>query len=325
MSRARVIAVEEAREIDWQEAARRCPNSTFFHTPAWARVWAQYCGEGVSATAVKVRFEDGVEALLPAARKSVLGGALYRYASSAGAEYGDWISETTLKPEHSIALDDLLKRVPITLRQNPFEDRHAHSDIAWSAKAFTQAIDLRNGFDRVMHGWSASHRRSLRQAGRNNLCCEVAASRSTWAEYFELYRAAVTAWGEAAQTNHDWRLFEMLQELPAGTTKLWTVRRQGVLLAGAICFYHGQHAVYWSGATVPSARTLRPVHYLFHDALSDACNRGIRWFDFGSSGGIEGLVRFKSGFGCQNYEANLFRRRGFTSRLADRLRATQIR
>jgi hypothetical protein len=87
-----------------------------------------------------------------------------------------------------------------------------------------------------------------------------------------------------------------------------------------VCFYHRQHVVYWHGASLESAFAVRPVHRLFHRTIEHACVAGHRWFDFNPSGGLEGVIRFKDGFGCQRLSADVYEG---TTRLARILRATR--
>jgi lipid II:glycine glycyltransferase (peptidoglycan interpeptide bridge formation enzyme) len=64
-------------------------------------------------------------------------------------------------------------------------------------------------------------------------------------------------------------------------------------------FYWGGHAVYWHGAAHEDALQLRPTHVLHAAIIKDACARGYRYYDFNPSGGLEGVARFKAGFGTE--------------------------
>ena len=57
--------------------------------------------------------------------------------------------------------------------------------------------------------------------------------------------------------------------------------------------------MYWHGAARESSLALRPANRLFGEVIRDACERGFRWFDFNSSAGLEGVRRFKEGFGAR--------------------------
>jgi lipid II:glycine glycyltransferase (peptidoglycan interpeptide bridge formation enzyme) len=71
--------------------------------------------------------------------------------------------------------------------------------------------------------------------------------------------------------------------------------------------YHRRHVVYWHGVTDPSYAHCHPVHVLLATAIEDACGRGLRWFDFNPSGGLDGVEQFKSGFGAKRIEFRAFR------------------
>lgn len=318
MSEPQIVALTAATSAQWHEVATRCPTTTFFHTETWATLWCAYRGRGLTQHALYVRFDDGIETLLPGTRQRLLGGLVERYASSAGAEYGDWLCNTLLDPAHQQALSAVLAPYNITLRQNPFETRHAAYPVAWTSSDFTQAINLEPGFETILQHWSDTHRRSVRKAERSGLTVRVASTHRDWQDYFELYQHSKQRWGQTTQSVHSWKLFELLQALPDQTVCLWMVHHQGKPIAGAICFYHQRHAVYWHGAADASYFEHRPMHRLFHHVIQDSCARQLRWFDFGPSGGLAGVVAFKDGFGVQRLPANLLRQRsgwyGYLSR-----------
>jgi CelD/BcsL family acetyltransferase involved in cellulose biosynthesis len=309
MPEPKIAEVRTATQAQWQEMAAACPTSTFFHTVAWTQLWSQYAGRGLEPHPWLVRFDDGVEALLPAVRHRSLGGLMTRYASSAGAEYGDWLCKTRLSAQHQSGLAGMLSPYPITLRQNPFEDRHEPFHVDWTRQDFTQYLELSGDIETMVKSWSDSHRRSLRKAEGGGMTCILAGTRAEWGDYYRLYESSLNRWGVRAQTIHRRGLFELVQQLPAENVRLWLVRRDGHLAAGALCFYFGRHAVYWHGASDSSHFEARPVHFLFYHAIRDALQRGYRWFDFGPSGGLPGVIRFKDGFGCSRRSANVRRQR----------------
>ena len=53
-----------------------------------------------------------------------------------------------------------------------------------------------------------------------------------------------------------------------------------------------------------------------YEAIKDASERGITWFDFNPSGGHEGVWDFKKGFGAQAMPAPVVRIRPLWRRLA---------
>src|SRR4029079_1053277 len=81
----------------------------------------------------------------------------------------------------------------------------------------------------------------------------------------------------------------------------------GEIAAGALCLYSRRHVAYWHGAARERLLECRPVHLLIETALHDACERGMRWFDFNPSGGHRGVEAFKKGFGAEGVPAPMVR------------------
>jgi lipid II:glycine glycyltransferase (peptidoglycan interpeptide bridge formation enzyme) len=56
--------------------------------------------------------------------------------------------------------------------------------------------------------------------------------------------------------------------------------------------------MYWSGAMLKEFGSYFPHNALLQSAIEDACGRGMKQFDFGGSGTLESVRRFKEGFGA---------------------------
>jgi len=73
--------------------------------------------------------------------------------------------------------------------------------------------------------------------------------------------------------------------------------------AAAVFLVDERTTIYKYGASDQRHLKTRPNHALFWEAITDACARGHRRFDFGRSDfGGEGLRRFKSSWGAQELE-----------------------
>lgn len=96
----------------------------------------------------------------------------------------------------------------------------------------------------------------------------------------------------------------MLRELPR--TTLWIAEHGGVAIACAIVTYHGDTATYLHGGSSHAHRQHMAPHLLHWQAMCDARDAGMRWYDWGGisppRAGVEssdwsGMTRFKHGFG----------------------------
>jgi hypothetical protein len=138
------------------------------------------------------------------------------------------------------------------------------------------------------------------QAARQGVTTRPASSLDDYRDYYAVYEDSIRRWGEAASPRYPWSLFEtgwrVADEHPEAV-RLWLAEHEGEVIAGAWLFQWHGHVMYWHAATLERAFDLRPANLLVANALEDACTRGCRWFDFGSSGGHEGPPAFKPPFG----------------------------
>ena len=162
-------------------------------------------------------------------------------------------------------------------------------------------LDLADGFEALRRGFSKGHRAAITQAERKGVTTRVAASAEDYRSYFAVYEDSLRRWGEAASPRYPWTLFErawQLAERHPDALRLWLAEHEGEIVAGALVLYWRGHVMYWQAATLERAFELRPANLVLANAIEDACERGCRWFDFGSSGGHEGPEAFKRRFGA---------------------------
>jgi CelD/BcsL family acetyltransferase involved in cellulose biosynthesis len=91
-------------------------------------------------------------------------------------------------------------------------------------------------------------------------------------------------------------MFEALARVPE--CELWVAEHDGTVIAGALCLRDRERVIYWHAAALDRALPLRPANLLLETTIADACERGSRVFDLGSSGGHEGVEAFKRSFGA---------------------------
>jgi lipid II:glycine glycyltransferase (peptidoglycan interpeptide bridge formation enzyme) len=79
--------------------------------------------------------------------------------------------------------------------------------------------------------------------------------------------------------------------------QLWIARLDNKAIGGAWIFYHHDTVVYWHGVKEPSFQQVHGTHLLLTTIIEHASHQGLHWFDFNPSGGYDGVVHFKEGFG----------------------------
>ena len=193
-------------------------------------------------------------------------------------------------------------------RFNPYEKMLCTGKKGRIIEDETLALDLSIGFEEIYRGWTKGHASATRQAQKAGVEISFAETPSDWKNYFTVYEDSLNRWGKNTTLAYSWHLFETIMRRASPDIRLWLAKYEGLVIAGALCFYSPTHVVYWHGAALSSHFKLRPVNLLMYEAIRDAAGRGFKWFDFNPSGGLDGVRAFKRSFGAQPIESNVMRR-----------------
>jgi hypothetical protein len=294
-----VRSAEPAPPAAWDRAFEASAHATFFQGRAWAAAWQRATAGRLRAAAKRLVFSDGASAVLPCAATPLARGLRSRHVMPAGT-LGGWLAEAPLGPGHAAAVCAWIGRRlgDCDLRLSPFAphpEAPSREAVLWDE---THVLDLAPGWDRVARGFSKGHRAAVRQAERAGVRVAPAREPADWDAYRALGEATRARWGERAAAAHPPGLLAELARVGEPGVRLWLARAGDRPVAGALCLHGPRHVAYWHGAADARAFPLRPVHALLAAALQDAAARGFAWFDFGPSGGLEGVAHFKRGFGA---------------------------
>lgn len=262
-------------------------------------------------------FESGRSVLLPLARLKLLKGLIdCSFLSPKGL--GGFVTNDELEHEEKTELFDALKRRRIIYCvMNPF-DRLTNDFDAATAEDFTQVLDLRPGFDALLSTWSKGHSSAAKKGIREGVRVELAVTENDWKAYFRVYRDTLARWGPKATSEYTWELFRIMHGKRSDKIKLWLAKYRGQTISGALCFHHNNHVAYWHGAALREHLRLKAPHALQYHVIQHACDSGSQVYDFLPSGGHEGAVRFKNGFGAEKKPVRVYMSR--IMRMADRTR-----
>lgn len=161
--------------------------------------------------------------------------------------------------------------------------------------AVTHVLDLGGGFERLWtDALTSRNRNSCRKAERAGVRVSRESSSHSVAAYWELYELASRARGYM-HAPYPRRLFAAL--LRSEHAELWLARLDDRVIAGAVLLRGSEDLFYWSGAMDRRFQGVAPSNAVIRGALQSACTRNLTYFDFGSSGGLPGVEKFKESFG----------------------------
>jgi hypothetical protein len=301
-----IYKVTEATNSEWDQIADSCEYSTYFHTREWSELWSKYNGDR-KAKALIFRFKDGSQALLPFTERKIYNEYITSRKSSEENTFGGWISDRSLDIEYHQAIWKYLQRrffvdfSKISITQNPYDPTLGLANIPWQNQDFTQTLDLTEGFNALYNRFNKGHKSSIKKAVREGITIELASKYSDWEEYYLAYKDSINRWDTKQLTWWEYKplLFEILHQMKSPKLKLWVAKYKGKIISGALCFYHSKHVVYWHGSSLREYFDLRANNLLHSTIIEDACRASYNWYDFNPSGGFEGVIRFKDGFGCE--------------------------
>lgn len=303
-SPAPVREVRRATNAEWDATWRSAPGATYFQSREWAETWSRHAPGGERPHPLHVTLADGATAVLPLSRRPGARCAPTWLLSPAGT-FGGWLSREALGVPQARALTGLLLGLQghLRWRVNPYDPLLARLRVTGAQDDETHVLDLSDGFEAVAAGFRRGQRSSIRKAERSGLVVAQAHTREDWNGFVDAYEDSLRRWGATATSRYPRALFLDMQQAASPSVRLWVATFEGRVVAGALCFHTAEHVVYWAGAAHSSAFHLRPMNLVMRDAISDAADRGHRWFDFNPSGGHEGVREFKRSFGAQPLRA----------------------
>jgi CelD/BcsL family acetyltransferase involved in cellulose biosynthesis len=275
---------------------------SFFVTPTWARVLDE-AGMGFQCTAL-LGTDGAAEILLPLARKKGPLGTLAFRSMPWGTYGGPLVAGETSDAPLALAahLRQTLGMGWFLATPGPWEHVAIGSPFATYS---TQVIDLSGGRDELWKGLDKDARNQVRQAERAGVEVTVDNSPSAFDDYYSMLEASARRWGRT-DPGKPRSLFRAIARLGTeATTRLWLARVGGRPAAGALCFYGDTEVFYWSGAMHAEHSRSRANNLIQWCVIEHASKQGFATYNMGASGELEGVRRFKSGFGSrpQDYPA----------------------
>jgi len=301
------LEVGPADESAWRAALAATPRATFFQTPDWWSL-APLTAKGFRVRCLELALgeERHVWPLLerkagrwPFAQRELRGNAAGTYAMPLGPG--------SPSPAFCAAAARWMQGHARTgeLRPNPFA---TIPSVDWGSRRddATQVVDLAGGIEAVRQRYSRGHRSNIRSGQHQGVVVAPAEGPDDWNAYYAIYEDSIDRWGSAARRRYPFALFHALADLPQGPVRLWLAKVGDQVAAGAVVLTHGDTCVYWHGATARAFFEHRPSNVL-HDAIMDhAAASGCGTYDMQPSGGLEGVMAFKRGFGAQSVSSPVY-------------------
>lgn len=281
----------------WLEYDRAHPAPTFFARPAWAQAVAEIHPSFTPAV-LRVRSAGMEPILVPALEHRSKTLRLRRFNAFPLGGYTCFLHEdgtVASQPECDRAISEIAAYT------------HSASIIPWplapaptgGTEHVTAVVDLSGGLDNALERVDGCFRRMAGQALRRGVECAPATGIEAVHTYYALLCESAKRWGIPEPIERRY-LMEALVRHGGPDVEIWFARAEGRAIAGGVVFYGSEELFFWSAAMLSEFSRLRPSNALNFALLRAAAERGIRWYNLGSSEGLPGVARFKKDLGARD-------------------------
>jgi len=283
----------------WSSIVRSSEHAYFFHTPEWAEILQKTFGHRIATRLYEV---DGGEVLIPMVEKRT---APFRAYASMPHGYGGVFGAEDLSPDTlSVILRSIVggRSVGLALHLPPRAKIPVNGDplIRQIRNAWTSAhlLSLDRPYEDLWNAVHRSIRRRIRVAEKRSVVVRRPEGIEGYRSYYSLYEQRSREWGHWTP-DYPWSLFENLSLHGAPHVRLRIAEQEGTPVGGLITFEYGDAIFCW-GIAVPLAyRHFYPTHPMLSDLIEDAYERNFSWINFGASGPLAGVRKFKENLGAE--------------------------
>ena len=289
-------SVNPLADPSWDRDVASHPESTFFHTAAWARVLSGTYGH----KPVYLRFSNNgkLTALLPLMEvRSLVTGC-----RGICLPFTDFCGPLVFGGENADFVFPELLALARRRKWRYFEirERKTLNPSATAAVTFLgHSLDLRGSEEDRLGRLKSSVRRALRKAERNEVKIEVTRTREAVLEYYRLHTQTRKKHGLPPQPlSFFCNIYEHV--IKTGWGFIVMARIDSRPVAGNVYFVFGKRAVYKFGASDESAQEFRVSNLVMWEGIRYLAQNGAESLHFGrTSVANEGLRRYKLTWGTK--------------------------
>lgn len=162
----------------------------------------------------------------------------------------------------------------------------------------THILELSSSYDTLFERrFKGATRTCIRRAESVGVRVERALGPEAVSGYYRMHRELADSMGGYAEVYPEAVFHALLNNCDRAELLIATLDNRTV--GGAIFLDDGPTTFYWHAAADRTYARAQPAYAILSRAISDAIERGKGWFNFGSSGGIQSLVRFKESWGTE--------------------------
>ncbi len=281
-----------ATSLFWENYIKSLENWSFFYLPDWYIPHVNAIKEAYLEVFDGDVFLPVLERRFPPFFRQVETGPFGGY----GGILGNTAQKDTEYLEHIVKrLHDKARYVYITLHPE-YKDKRLlklYEKYFKKTEFSTHIIDLSRTEEEIFNSFIDAKKRNIKRAIKEKLHVKEVSSEYAIKKYYFMYLDSLRRWNAKKVFNMDF--FKKL--LSSDLASLYMVQFHGDYVAGAVVLKGKNEAVYWHGAAFQRYFQLRPNDLLHWEIMKSLKSQDILIYNMGSSNNLEGVERFKKGYG----------------------------
>jgi hypothetical protein len=289
---------------DWDSSLLKIPESSFFHSAAWARVLSE--AYGFTPLYFTILGDGKVKALIPVMEvNSFLTGK--RGVSLPFTDYCD-----PIVPE-SVSSEELLNGIFAFGKKRGWKYVELRGDCGLLRNKpilvthIGHTLDLSKGEEEIFSNFRDSTRRNVKKASTQGAIAEIRKDLTAVKEFCRLNSMTRKRHGLPPQPFHFFqKVYDHIISKGGGFVALASLNDRAI--AGAVFFHFGGKAIFKYGASDPQYLNLRANNLIMWEGIKWFCQNGYKKFCFGRTESENpGLRQYKMGWGAEEKTLPYFR------------------
>jgi hypothetical protein len=296
-------------EEEWEEIILKFDCTCFFHSPSWAKIVEKTWDY---RTATRLYNVNGKSILIPMMEANKFGFKIFTNIPN-NADAGGLFSESDITTDDfKSIINDIVggRNLSFSLAFPPFmklaPGKSSPINEDWKLKdefTYTHLIKIEDkNYDDIWNGFHRKTRQKIRKAKKSGVEIKDGTSLGDFKSFYDIYaKESLQKWGyETPQI--PFKLCKNLYKFGSDHVKLSLATKDDKIIAGTLSLLYSKTFYLFMSAFLPEYGTFNPTSILFNHAIKQACQEGYNCVNFGTSGNLKQLGKFKEKFGPEKVE-----------------------
>jgi hypothetical protein len=297
----------------WEKIIQQSDNAYLFHSPIWAKIIEKTYDYHTATRQYNI---NDKEILIPIMEKNNYG---FKTFDSMPHGYGGIFSESDITTNDIKAIiNDIIggRNLSFHLMLPPFmnlstNDSNTPIKEEWKMRDEWNYAHLLNlegkNFEDIWKNYKRKTRQHIRKAKKSGIETRGGTSLDDYRTFYNIYsKVSSQKWGYE-NPEYPFDFFHNLYKYGSPHVKLSLATKDNQTIAGLITFPYAKTVYYWGSAFKAEYGNLNPTSLLFNESIKQECQENYKYINFGGSGKLKGVRRFKEGLGAGKVEINKYK------------------